>query len=207
MFNNKVIYLALIRERTKERIVVPLSSGMERIKKYDQKQQFMNMLGQDTFWKKNRLDLWSALKELEVADYLLIQDNDAIMLANVAFQNTPIMLNSIKDRLKHEVEQLIQEDRDIKTTGWTYDDHNHIYQNGEREFVNRAVRVHIPHHYIRTEDVTNFDQDFNRLLDKYAVKDPLRLKNGKKRFNFRTVANRYVERVFGFKADKYDPYW
>jgi len=89
-----------------------------------------------------------------------------------------------------------------------YDSWNHIYQNGERVFVSRAVKIDVPNHYIRTEDVEKFDQELKKLLDKYVVKDPLRLKNGARRLNFRTVANRYVERVYGFPPEKNDyRYW
>ena len=207
MLNTKPIYLTLVRERTNETIKLELGPAMNRIKTYDDKQQFMNMLGQDTFWKKNRLDLWAELKTIDVQDDRLL--DDAIWLDRVAFQNTPIMLRSIKDRLKLQMEMLIQRSRKTKINDdlWGYDDYNHIYQNGERKYVTRAVRIDVPNHFIRTEDVEAFDQELVKLLNKYAVKDPLRLRNGKKRFNHRTVANRYVERVFGFKPDRYDPYW
>jgi len=208
MLNTKPIYLTLVRERTRESITLPLGPALNRIKTYDDKQKFMNMLGQDTFWKKNRLDLWSELNTLSIAD----DDQalkDAMMLNTVAFQNTPIMLNTIKDRLKLEFETLVQRDRKIPVSDyWEYNDWNNIYQNGERVFVTRAVRIDVPNHYIRTEDVAKFDKELAKLLDKYVVKDPLRLRNGKKRFNHRTVANRYVERVFGFKPEpKSSYYW
>jgi len=194
-----------VRERTRERITLPLGPALNRIKTYDDKQKFMNMLGQDTFWKKNRLDLWAELNTLMIDDDTLSQD--VIRLNNVAFQNTPIMLATIKDRLKHETEQLIESRRQIKTTGCAISDHNHIYQNGERTFVDRAVRIDVPNHYIRTADVAAFDRELAKLLNKYVVKDPLRLRNGKKRFNIRTLSNRYVERVFGFKPEPKDNYY
>jgi hypothetical protein len=203
MLNTKPIYLTLVRERTRERITLPLGPALNRIKTYDDKQKFMNMLGQDTFWKKNRLDLWAELNTLVIND----EDKDAVKLNNVAFQNTPIMLRTIKDRLTHETQELIEQRRQIKTEICSYSDYNHIYQNGERTFVDRAVRLDVPNVYIRTEDVAKVDAEIARILNKYAVKEPLRLRNGKQRFNIRTVSNRYVERVFGFKPDGYDPYW
>lgn len=202
MFMNKPVYMRISRERTRESIVVALETGLATIKKYDEKQQFMNMLGQENFWKKNRLDLWAALKQEDVAQ----PDPDHIMLNSIAFQNTPVMLSTIKERLKHETEILIQEQRKIKTTSCGYDDWCNIYERGERQFVTRAVRIDVPNHYIRTEDLPAFDQELAKLLAKYVVKDPLRLRNGRKRFNFRTVANRYVERVFGFKPEQ-NYYW
>jgi hypothetical protein len=117
------------------------------------------------------------------------------------------MLRTIKDRLTHETQELIEQRRQIKTEICSYNDYNHIYQNGERTFVDRAVRLDVPNVYIRTEDVAKVDAEIAKILNKYAVKEPLRLRNGKQRFNIRTVSNRYVERVFGFKADGYDPYW
>jgi len=204
MLNTKPIYLTLVRERTNETIKLELGPALNRIKTYDDKQKFMNMLGQDTFWKKNRLDLWSELNTIKVDDDRLL--DDGLWLQQVAFQNTPIMLATIKDRLKLEFEILVQRDRKIPVSDyWEYNDWNNIYQNGERVFVTRAVRIDVPNHFIRTEDVAKFDKELAKLLDKYVVKDPLRLRNGKKRFNHRTVANRYVERVFGFKKEQ--TYW
>lgn len=204
MLNTKPIYLTLVRERTNEVIKLELGPALNRIKTYDDKQKFMNMLGQDTFWKKNRLDLWTELNTIKVDDDRLL--DDGLWLQRVAFQNTPIMLRTIKDRLKLEFETLIQRDRKIPISdGWEYDDWNNIYQNGERVFVTRAVRIDVPNHFIRTDDVAAFDKELNKLLNKYVVKDPLRLRNGKKRFNHRTVANRYVERVYGFKPEQ--TYW
>jgi len=206
MFNNKTLYLELVRERTHERVFINLLNGLATIKKYDEKQQFMTMLGQDTFWKKNRLDLWSALKQ-DGVERSTIKDTDILMTA-VAFQNTPIMLPTIKERLKHETEVMIHQRRALPEDTCKYDAWNHIYQNGERNFVTRAVKIDVPNHYIRTEDVPAFDAELKRLLDKYIVKDPLRLRNGRRRLNFRTVANRYVERVYGFPAEKNDyRYW
>jgi len=204
MLANKTIYMRISRERTRETIVVELKTGLATIKKYDEKQQFMNMLGQENFWKKNRLDLWAALKQDDVETL----QQDHIMMGSIAFQNTPIMLPTIKERLKHEAEVLIQERRALPEDTCKYDAWNHIYQNGERNFVTRAVKIDVPNHYIRTEDVPAFDAELKRLLDKYIVKDPLRLRNGRRRLNFRTVANRYVERVYGFPAEKNDyRYW
>jgi len=205
MLNTKPIYLTLVRERTNEVIKVELGPAMNRIKTYDDKQKFMNMLGQDTFWKKNRLDLWTELKHLDVQDDRLL--DDAHWLPRVAFQNTPIMLMTIKDRLKDITQQMIEQRRKIPTTNWEYSDYNHIYQNGERRFVDRAVRIDVPNHYIRTEDVEAFDRELSKLLDKYVVKDPTRLRNGRKRFNIRTLSNRYVERVYGFKPEPKNSYY
>jgi len=206
MLNTKPIYLTLIRERTNEVIKVELGPAMNRIKTYDDKQKFMNMLGQDTFWKKNRLTLWTELSALDITD--TNTPTDAICLPRVAFQHTDIMLRTIKERLTHETQIMIEQRRKIPTTNWQYDDYNHIYQNGERRFVDRAVRIDVPNHYIRTEDVEAFDKELSKLLDKYVVKDPTRLRNGRKRFNIRTVSNRYVERVYGFPAEKNDyRYW
>ena len=205
MLNTKPIYLTLVRERTRERITLPLGPALNRIKTYDDKQKFMNMLGQDTFWKKNRLDLWTEVNTLMIDDGTL--PKDVTLLNNVAFQNTPIMLATIKDRLKNETHDLIEQRRKIKTQTCSYCDYNHIYQNGERTYVDRAVKIDVPNVYIRTEDMVAFDAEIAKIINKYVVKDPLRLRNGKQRFNIRTVSNRYVERVFGFKADKYDPYW
>ena len=209
MFNTQTLYLEIRRERTAEKVCIELDRALATIKKYDEKQKFMNMLGQENFWKKNRLDLWSALKQ-DAVDLDTLKPEDKMtrfMLPEVAFQNTPIMLPTIKERLKTFIELKIEEDRKVETENWNYNDWNWIYQDGERRFVERAVRINIPNIYIRTEDISAFNKDFNKLMNKYMVKDPLRLKNGRRRLNFRTVANRYVERVYGFKPDKNDRYW
>jgi len=207
MLNTKPIYIILVRERTNETIKAELGPALTIIKNYDDKQKFMNMLGQDTFWKKNRLDLWTALKHLEVEDTPELRSQDVVWLDRVAFQNTPIMLNSIKDRLKNKTHDLIEQRRKIKTQICSYDDYNHIYQNGERTYVDRAVKIDVPNVYIRTEDLAKVDAEIAKILNKYAVKDPLRLKHGRQRFNIRTVTNRYVERVFGFKPEPKDNYY
>jgi hypothetical protein len=51
------IYLQLTRNRTGEVITLTIEKGLELIREYDRKQQFMNMLGQEEYWKKNRLTL------------------------------------------------------------------------------------------------------------------------------------------------------
>lgn len=205
MLNTKPIYLTLVRERTNEVIKVELGPALNRIKNYDEKQKFMNMLGQDTFWKKNRLTLWTELSALDITD--TNTPTDAINLPRVAFQHTDIMLRTIKDRLTHEAQIMIEQRRKIPTTNWEYNDYNHIYKDGERKYVDRAVRIDVPNHYIRTEDVEAFDRELSKLLDKYVVKDPTRLRNGKQRFNIRTLSNRYVERVYGFKPEPKNSYY
>jgi hypothetical protein len=116
------------------------------------------------------------------------------------------MLNDIKIELSNEVEKRIQQRRNKVVDNWRVDNHNFIYSSGERKYVTRAIRADVPYFYIRTEDVDKFDQEFNKLLAKYAVKDPLRLKNGAQRFKVKTVSNRYVERYFGFARER-EYYW
>ena len=97
MLNDKTLYLEIHRQRTHERLIINLLNALETIKKYDEKQQFMNMLGQDTFWKKNRLDLWRALSQDSVERYTL-KDEDKVknvceikmtfVLSEYPFQNS-----------------------------------------------------------------------------------------------------------------------
>ena len=117
------------------------------------------------------------------------------------------MLNDIKIELSQVVSNMIEQRRAFATTSWKADNANNIYSNGERHYVTRAIRADIPYFYIRTEDVESFDQAFNKLLAKYAVKDPLRLKNGAQRYRVSNVSQRYVERVFGFDRVKPHSYW
>jgi hypothetical protein len=117
------------------------------------------------------------------------------------------MLMTIKDRLKNNTQELIEQRRQIKTHTCSYDDYNHIYQNGERIYVDRAVKIDVPNVYIRTEDLVKVDAEISKILDKYSVKDPLRLRLGRRRFNITALSLRYVERVYGFKPVPAVPHW
>ena len=207
MFMTKTLYIGIMRERTNETVILSVKRALEIINNYDEKQQFMNLLGQENFWKKNRLDLWAALKDDAITDeaFALIPANAKTYLSRVAFQNTPVMLPEIKHRITTEVEHNLQLRRKIPTENWNYNDRCFHYHAGKRKVLTRAVQANINQAYIRLEDVEAFNRDLNKLLDKYVVKAPERLTNGVQRFNANTVAQRYVERVYNF--DRYDdPY-
>jgi hypothetical protein len=204
MLANKQVYMSLVRERTNETIVVEMNKALTTIKKYDEKQRFMNLLGQEDFWKKNRLELWAQLTQDAVSDeaFLAIAEQDRLYISRVPFKHTQHMLNDIKIELSNEADKLVVKSREQPVENWRVDGSNNIYENGERHWVSRAVRADVPYFYVRTEDIENFNRDFNRLLNKYAVKNPLRLKNGVRRFKTSSVAKRYVERYFGFARTK-----
>lgn len=208
MLANKTVYMSLVRERTNETIVLEMNKALITIKKYDDKQKFMNMLGQDNFWKKNRLDLWAQLNDDAIDNevFLAIPEQDRLYISKVPFKHTSQMLNYIKVELSNAIDSKIQKRRRVEPEHWNIDNNNSIYSNGERQYVTRAIRADIPYFYIRTEDVDKFDQEFSKLITKYMVKDPLRLKNGAQRFKVKTVANRYVERYFGFARER-EYYW
>jgi hypothetical protein len=168
----------------------------------------MNMLGQDNFWKKNRLDLWAQLNDDALSEeaYLAIPVDDKMIISGVPFKHTSQMLNYIKAELSNAIDSKIQKRRRIQPEHWNVDNNNNIYENGERHYVTRAVRADVPYFFIRTEDIDKFDQEFNKLMAKYMVKSPLRLRNGAQRFKVKTVANRYVERYFGFARER-EYYW
>lgn len=209
MLANKQIYMSLVRERTNETIVLEMNTALKTIKKYDDKQKFMNMLGQENFWKKNRLDLWAQLNDDAIDDevFLAIPADDKIYISQVPFKHTTQMLNYIKIELSNEMAGKITKRRRIEPEHWRVDSNNNIYENGERHYITRAIRADVPYFYIRTEDVEDFDKEFNKLMAKYMVKAPLRLRNGAQRFKVSSVANRYVERYFGFARVKEQPYW
>jgi hypothetical protein len=186
-----------------------MNKALTTIKKYDEKQRFMTMLGQDTFWKKNRLELWAQLCQDAVSDeaFLAIPANDRLYISRVPFKHTNHMLNDIKIELSNEVDKMITQRRQHQVENWRVDNNNNIYENGERHYVSRAIRADIPYFYIRNEDVEDFDKEFNRLLNKYKVLNPLRLRNGVQRYRVSSVANRYVERYFGFDRQKQQNYW
>lgn len=208
MLANKQVYMSLVRERTNETIVLEMNTALMTIKKYDEKQRFMTMLGQDTFWKKNRLDLWAQLKDDAISDeaFLAIPVEDRIYISRVPFKHTNHMLNDIKIELSNEIDKMVSKGREHAVENWRVDGVNHIYENGERQYVSRAIRADIPYFYVRNEDVEQFDKEFNKLLNKYKVMNPLRLKNGAQRFKSSSVSKRYVERYFGFERTK-EYYW
>ena len=208
MLANKTVYMSLVRERTNETIVLEMNKALTTIKKYDDKQKFMNMLGQENFWKKNRLDLWAQLNDDAIDNevFLAIPADDRLYISRVPFKHTTQMLNYIKAELSAEIQKLVDKNREHAVENWRVDGVNHIYENGERQYVSRAIRADVPYFYIRTEDVDKFDKDFNKLLNKYKVMNPLRLKNGVRRYKTSSVAKRYVERYFGFERTK-EYYW
>jgi hypothetical protein len=169
----------------------------------------MNMLGQENFWKKNRLDLWAQLNDDAIDDevFLAIPADVKFYISKVPFKHTTQMLNYIKAELSAEFDRHITRRRKVEPEHWNVDNNNNIYENGERHYVTRAVRADVPYFFIRTEDIDKFDQEFNKLMAKYLVKSPLRLRNGAQRFKVSSVANRYVERYFGFARAKQQPYW
>lgn len=201
--------MSLVRERTNETIVLEMNKALTTIKKYDDKQKFMNMLGQEDFWKKNRLDLWAQLNDDAIDDevFLAIPEQDRLYISKVPFKHTSQMLQYIKTELSNAIDNKIQKRRRVEPEHWHVDNNNNIYENGERHFVTRAVRADVPYFFIRTEDIDKFDKEFNKLMAKYEVKSPLRLKNGVQRFKVSSVANRYVERYFGFAREREQPYW
>lgn len=209
MLANKTVYMSLVRERTNETIVLEMNKALTTIKKYDDKQKFMNMLGQEDFWKKNRLDLWAQLNDDAIDDevFLAIPEQDRLYISRVPFKHTSQMLQYIKTELSNAIDNKIQKRRRVEPEHWHVDNNNNIYENGERHFVTRAVRADVPYFFIRTEDIDKFDKEFNKLMAKYEVKSPLRLKNGVQRFKVSSVANRYVERYFGFAREREQPYW
>ena len=201
--------MSLVRERTNETIILEMNKALITIKKYDDKQKFMNMLGQDNFWKKNRLDLWAQLNDDAIDDevFLAIDPETRLYISKVPFKHTSQMLQYIKSELSNAIDSKIKKRRRVEPEHWNIDNNNNIYENGERKYVTRAVRADIPYFFIRTEDIDNFDKEFNKLMAKYMVKSPLRLKNGAQRFKVSSVANRYVERYFGFAREREQPYW
>lgn len=201
--------MSLVRERTNETIVLEMNKALITIKKYDDKQKFMNMLGQDNFWKKNRLDLWAQLNDDAIDNevFLAIDPETRLYISRVPFKHTSQMLQYIKIELSNAIDSKIQKRRRVEPEHWNIDNNNNIYENGERHYVTRAVRADVPYFFIRTEDIDKFDKEFNKLMAKYEVKSPLRLKNGVQRFKVSSVANRYVERYFGFAREREQPYW
>lgn len=207
------IYLQLTRNRTGEVITLKMEKGLELIREYDKKQRFMNMLGQEEYWKKNRLTLWKQLDDNDIFDEVKdeleelnkinksVKDKITGGLIMVEFEHTQRMLEVIAYRMQtHFAEKFKHREEQEAVKGEPkYFDHREEYDydyNKGRGKSLRSRRVITKNLVVRHADLENFNREITALYDKYAVKDSSKLRKGKRYFDVNELAKRYYSKYY-----------
>jgi hypothetical protein len=172
-------------------ITTKLEDGLKTIKEYAQKQQFMNMLGQEAFWKKNRLLLWNELAKHAVTT----QADEKDHIIKTDFINTDYMIGQIAYRLKeyyaqiyeHRESNIIEGPQHYRTM-----DHYDYNQRDGRYKALRVRRVYPDNLEVRHADLIEFNREMEALYKKYKVKDANRLQKGKRYYDHNEAAKRLV---------------
>jgi hypothetical protein len=207
------IYLQLTRNRTGEVITLTMERGLEIIREYDKKQRFMNILGQEEYWKKNRLTLWKELNnndvieevktELEELNKINKSVRDKIVggLMMVEFEHTERMLELIAYRMEEHLAAKFktrEEQAALKTEAKYFshqEDYNYDYNTGRGKSL-RSRRVMTQNIIVRHADLENFNREMTALYDKYGVKDSSKLRKGKRYFDVNELAKRYYRKYY-----------
>ena len=189
------LYLQLTRNRTNEVIIVNLEQGLKVIDAYHQKQKFMNMLGQEEFWKKNRLVLWKELNALKIPANTLTLEQKATDTIVTDFVNTDFMLSAIKykladyfaDQFRKREQSLLEDSELLKNSEhWDYTNNYGRYK------ASRVRKIYMTPFEIRHSDLQAFNTEMQALFKKYRVKDHTKLRSGKRYFDFDEAARRLV---------------
>ena len=191
--------LKLTRTRTNETTTVKLEQGLKIINEYHDKQKFMNMLGQENFWKKNRLLLWKDLQAADIKDTDEYRYNEADATIETAFINTDIMINQIRyrietyynERFTDREEKVLEQGKDKDFNFRHSNDYYHDREYGRTKSL-RTRRVSTAVISVRHADLVNFETELNALYKKYQVKDANKLRNGKRYFDVYDVSRRLV---------------
>ena len=207
------IYLQLTRNRTGEVITTRIEQALEVIRDYDKKQRFMNMLGQEEYWKKNRLILWKQLNDIDLTEEVKaeleelnkinksMKDKITGGLIMVEFEHTERMLEVIAYRMEaHYAEKFkTREELAALNTEPKYFSHQEDYSwdkwDGRGKSL-RSRRVMTQNLVVRHADLENFNREITALYDKYAVKDSSKLRKGKRYFDVNELAKRYYRRYY-----------
>lgn len=192
------LYLKLTRTRTGETRTLRLEEALRCINTYNDKQKFMNMLGQEDFWKKNRLLLWKDLTALDIKDTDEYKYDDfKAETIQTDFINTEIMLNQIKYRLQSYYDTIFTKREESiiaeQERHFTHTDDNYYNNNIGRCKSLRTRRVNPEILSVRHADMESFNKELNALYKKYGVKDTIKIKNGKRYFNTYDLAQKMVK--------------
>jgi hypothetical protein len=194
-------------------ITLTIEKGLELIREYDRKQQFMNMLGQEEYWKKNRLTLWKQLDDNDIFDEVKdelaelnkinksMKDKIVGGLVMVEFEHTERMLQVIAYRMEtHFAERFRtkEEDEALKEEPKYFDhreEYDYDYTRGRGKNL-RARRVTTKNLVVRHADLENFNKEITALYERYGVKDASKLRKGKRYFDVNELAKRYYSRYY-----------
>jgi hypothetical protein len=191
------LYLRLVRTRTGEAVMMKLEDGLKVIKEYDDKQRFMNMLGQEEFWKKNRLILWKQLNDIDDSETIISLDIPKDNIIYSDFITTDLLLKQIGYRLEsyyHDIFNKREEnilDKTIDTCMTHRDDYNYNHTHGRYKSL-RTRCVSVRNLSIRHSDMEAFQRDVDALYKKYAVQNPDQLKKGKRYYSTYDLSKRMV---------------
>jgi len=189
--------LKLTRTRTNETTTVKLEQGLKIINEYHDKQTFMNMLGQENFWKKNRLLLWKDLQAVDIKDTDEYRYNEADATIETAFINTDIMINQIRYRIEtYYNERFTDREENVLEQGkefnFRHTNDYHYHNTTGRQKSLRTRKVSTANISVRHADLVDFERDLDALYKKYQVKDASKLRNGKRYFDVYDVSRRLV---------------
>jgi hypothetical protein len=184
-------FITFTRVRTNETVTVEINSALNSIKTYNDKQEFMNTLGQEDFWKKNRLDLWRDLNNLKAT-------NPAGVCLPIDFVHTHRMLGAVKWRLERAYQDLYQQREDVGAQALysICDDYGWNKKSRISVKMPRTVQADINPVIIRHEDRPAFERDLELLFAKYHNEDSNKVTEGKQYFRPMDLAQRFVQRYY-----------
>lgn len=185
-------YMTLSRARTGERITVHFNTALDIIQGYHRQQEFMSTLGQEDYWKKNRLTLWRDLKA--------IQTHGEHSVFYLQFVNSEQLLPQIRWNLVDHY-QKVYRDREETQCNLYYsrDIHHWGKHNRSSDKHPRVFRADIKHLQIAHSQRVEFEGELRALFEKYNCQDLDQELSGKQYFNPIALASRYVSMYYKIK--------
>lgn len=189
------LHLKITRTRTDEKITLRMQDALQVINAYNDKQKFMNALGQEDFWKKNRLLLWKELGTLDIKDTDDYKFGEEDATITTDFITTDRMLGQIAYRLGdyYNARFAKREDSVMKETNAIRDMNDYYFddEHGRTKSL-RTRRVSPSIISVQHADVENFRQELEALYNKYQVEEIEKVDNGKRYFDTYEVSRRLV---------------
>jgi len=156
-------YFTISRTRTNERIIVHLDTALNIIKSYHSQQEFMTKLGQQDYWKKNRLTLWRDLKKIEtqgVRSEFYIQ-----------FVNSEQLLPQIRWNLCDHYQKIYQDREHPEPDKFMYAREIHYWSKTHSNKHPNVFRADFKHWQIEHKDRAAFLTELKALHAKYNRDD------------------------------------
>lgn len=192
-------YMTLHRTRTNERIIVHLDTALDIIKSYHSQQLFMTKLGQEDYWKRNRLTLWRDLKKIEtegVRSAFYIQFvNSEQLLPQIRWNLVDHFMKVYQDR-EHPVCDKFVYARDIHH--WSKIESLDSNQSFKHP---RVFRVEFNSWQIEHKDKAAFLTELKALHAKYNRDDLDSEYTGKRYYQPNALASRYVSMFYKIKEE------